>query len=494
MTPPIAASGPADSHAGKAPADGLHRGAPSSAGVDADAISRFLDDVRSAELDLHSLMIHRHGRVVFEACRWPYSPGRPRLMHSLTKSVTACAIGMLVDSGQIALSDKVVSFFPEHLPPNVSDKLAAMTVEDLLTMRTGHASETGGPLWRGIDSSWIEEFFRIPVTYQPGTAYVYTSAASYMLSAIVTKLTGQTLHEYLKPRLLEPLGISGERWDIGPDGINPGGNGLTCTRADALKIGVLHAQKGMWDGRRILSEAWIEAATRAHTPGYGYHWVTNWDGAYSAVGMFVQMVTVFPHQGATLAITAAIPGSEKLTPLMAKYFPQAFRDAAFDGAAADARLAARLPAFEQSEALTSSPLGDYGRLAGARFSVAENPQDVRSIAFDLHVDRIVFRLTDAEGEHRVQVGRDRWIEAPTDVPGRDLHHGYRLKDTPVLAGARWRDSDTLEMQWIFLETAFRDTVICRFEGDRLRLDRSVNVNSGALTHPTLLGERLNGGA
>jgi len=139
----------------------------------------------------------------------------------------------------------------------VDEKLAAMTVEDLLTMRTGHAGETSGAIWRGINASWIEEFFKIPVVHPPGAVYVYTSAASYMLSAIITRTTGETLHDYLKSRLLQPLGITGEHWDIGPDGINPGGNGLTCKTADILKFGVLHAQKGLWNGQRLLPESWV---------------------------------------------------------------------------------------------------------------------------------------------------------------------------------------------------------------------------------------------
>jgi CubicO group peptidase (beta-lactamase class C family) len=256
--------------------DGLLRGRPGEVGIDPHAIADFLDDVDAAGLDLHTFTVHRQGRVVFEAARWPYDLARRRITHSFTKSVTACAIGMLLDEGRLALDDKVISFFPEHAPAEVDAKLAAMTVEDLLTMRTGHAQETSGILWRGIASSWIAEFFRIPIVYQPGTTYVYTSAASYMLSAIVTKITGERLHDFLKPRLFAPLGIVGECWDIGPDGLNPGGNGLTFTRADALKIGLLHAQGGVWDGRRLLSEAWVTAATRAHAPGYGYHWVTNW--------------------------------------------------------------------------------------------------------------------------------------------------------------------------------------------------------------------------
>jgi CubicO group peptidase (beta-lactamase class C family) len=477
-------------------ADGLVRGAPSQAGVDADAIVALLDDLDAAGLELHSLMLHRAGQVVAEAWWWPYGPHRPRIMHSLAKSLTSCAIGLAIEEGAFALTDKVVSFFPDVLPPVVDDNLAAMTVEDLLTMRTGHAAEVGGSLWRRIDTSWIAEFFKIPVVNPPGGLFVYSSAASYMLAAILFRTTGQTLHDYLRPRLLEPLGIHGETWDVGPDGFNPGGNGFTGTTSDILKLGVLMAQDGIWEGRRLLPAGWLHTATRGHADEdrYGYHWRTYPNGAYAAVGMFVQMVIVFPDHGATLAVTAAMEESDCLVPHVFKRFPEGFREGPFDGAAADARLAARLaaiPAVRRVE--TAGVAADWSRLGG-RFAVAENTLGAREVGFELADGALVFRMTDAAGTYEVTCGREAWIEGRTDMPGRELHHGYRLWDAVVVASARWRDTTTLEMTWIFAETAFRDTVVCRFEGDAVTIDRKVNINSADRQLPTLTGRRVPGPA
>ncbi|MBL8642355.1 MAG: serine hydrolase [Rhodospirillaceae bacterium] len=470
-----------------AAADGLDRGGPGAAGVDAGAVEAFLDDVEAAGLELHSLMLHRHGRVVAEGWRWPYGPARLRVMHSYAKSVTACAIGLAIAEGHFGLSDKVVSFFPDKLPAVVSDNLAAMTVEDLLTMRTGHDGETGGPTWRGIKTSWITEFFKIPVVHQPGTTYVYTSAASYMLGAILAKTTRQTLHEYLKPRLFEPLGFEGETWDIGPDGFNPGGNGLTCRVSDALKVGILHAQNGLWQGRQLIPASWIAQATQTHAGGrYGYHWVTNWGGAYCALGMFVQMVMVFPAQGATLALTGAIDGSQLVMPFLEKHFPRTFHTGPLHNDAADARLQARLATWRDVPALASAAV-DTARHSDKPYRVADNPLGVRDLRFDFTADRCVFHLTDSDGTHTVTAGLGAWIEGHTDMPGRDLHHGYHLRGATVVASAVWKDASTLEMTWIFAETAFRDTVLCRFNGSQVTLERRVNVNSAARAHPPLLG-------
>jgi len=490
---PISSNSPGEQPArGSQSDDGLARGAPSSSGVDADAVIAFLDEVEAKGLELHSLMLHRAGHVVAEAWWWPYGPQRPRIMHSLAKSLTSCAVGLAIAEGRLALNDKVIDFFPDALPEAVDENLAAMTVEDLLTMRTGHASEVGGSLWRGIDASWIAEFFKIPVVHRPGTTFVYSSAASYMLAAILHRVTGKTLHEQLRPALFEPMGIHGETWDVGPDGINPGGNGFTGRTSDVLKLGVLMAQGGLWEGRRLLPQAWVETATRPHADNghYGYHWVTYDNGAFAAVGMFVQMVIVFPEHGATVALNGAIDGSDKLWPVVFNHFPSGFRPEPFDGAAADARLAARLAAIPavRRVAAAGAP-ADWTRITG-RFAIDANTLGVTEVAFELTGDACLFHLTDAGGRHSVTCGREAWIEGHTDVPGRELHHGYRLRGAVVVAAARWRDPTTLEMTWIFADTAFRDAVTCRFEGDRLTIDREVNINSAARRHPTLTGRRV----
>jgi CubicO group peptidase (beta-lactamase class C family) len=472
-------------------ADGLERAEPREVDVDAAAVEAFLDDAAASGLEIHGLMLHRAGRVVAEGWWWPYRADRPRIMHSATKSVMASAIGMALDAGRFKLQDKVVSFFPEYLPAVVDDKLAAMTIEDLLTMRAGHAAETSGAIWRGVKTSWTAEFFKIPVVHPPGTTYMYTSAASYMLSAILTRVTGETLHDYLKPRFFAPLGITGEQWDIGPDNINPGGNGLTMKTADLLKLGVVHAQKGLWQGRRILSEAWIDQATRPHgEDNYGYQWATAADGAYLAVGIFMQFVMVFPqHQAALAVIGATQEGSKAFLPVVQRHFPRAFENMlpVDEAVLADASLRARLAAVARKPSIVSNRSTKPAQISGRTYRIEPNTAAVSAVRFDFDNHSCVFHLTEAGAEYRLECGLHDWTETRTDVPGRELHHGYSLSSTQVVAGARWLDENTLEMTWIFAETAFRDTVVCRFDGSRVTIERSVNVNSSALSWPTLSG-------
>jgi CubicO group peptidase (beta-lactamase class C family) len=461
--------------------DALVRRAPSAMGVDATAISAFLDDVEQAGLELHNLMIWRDGAVVTEAWHWPYSADRLRLTHSMTKSVTACAIGLLVDEGRLDLRDPVVRFFPEAgVAPDALQ--ARMTVEDLLTMRAGHATEVSGSIWRGIETSWVDEFFRIPVVHEPGTTHVYSSAASYMLSAIVTRITGQTIHDYLTPRLFEPLGISHMRWDIGPDGVNPGGNGISFVTADSLKLGILHAQKGVWQGRQLLPRQWVEAATQAHgVPDYGYHWVVG-PGYFAALGVFVQMVIVFPAANAVIALNSAMKESSVLLPHLLKHFPAAFSGGS---AEADAALEHRLAAWPVAPALESAAEGDAAALAG-RWTVGQNPLGITAVTIAFDAGTVALTLTDADGDHSVRAGHQHWQEATTDLRGAELHHGYRLQDSPTIAGGRWTAPGEYELTLHFAETAFRDTFRLRIaEGGGLDIDRSVNINSGDRAWPTL---------
>jgi CubicO group peptidase (beta-lactamase class C family) len=473
------------------PTDGLLRGEPREACVNAALVDAFLDDAATAGLDIHGLMLHRAGRVAAEGWRWPYRADRPRIMHSATKSVLACAIGMALEEGRFGLQDKVVSFFPELMSAGIDANLASMTVENLLTMRAGHAAETSGSIWRGISTSWTAEFFKIPVVHPPGTTFVYTSAASYMLSAILTRVTGQTLHDYLKPRFFEPLGIVDEQWDLGPDKVNPGGNGLTMKTADLLKLGVLHAQGGVWNGRRVLSERWIAEATRSHGDDYGYQWTTAAGGTYLAIGIFMQFVMVFPrHQAALVMIGAAQEGSKVFLPIVQRYFPRAFEEKlpADLASKADARLRARLAACGEQPSIGANLSSTAARVSGKTFRIEPNPLGVTGVRFVFEQDRCVFHLVDAAGDHRIECGLREWIESRTDMPGADLHHGYAFDLAVVVASANWTDENTLRMTWIFAETAFRDTVICRFDAEGVTLERSVNVNSSAHAWPRLSGK------
>lgn len=467
--------------------DGLARGTPESQGVAPDAILAWLDDLQRSGVEMNSFMLYRNGRVISEGWWKPYAPRRLHMMHSATKSFLSAGIGMAVAEGRFALTDKVVSFFPENLPPAVSDNLAAMTVEDLLTQTCGHERSISGSVWRNIPTSWVTEFFKAPVAFRPGEKFTYSSATSFMLSAILSKTTGKSAHAYLKPRLFVPLGIRDERWDVGPEGINPGGNGLTCRTADLLKLAKLHLDQGRWNGRQLLQPAWVQAATTSQRGNpYGYHWWTiPGSSAYFAYGAFGQFAYVYPEHQAIVAMTSACPWLEpELRAVVARNFPKMFEAGSSSaGAAALRDRTARLELLEPL-AMTSSPR--VREISGRTFVAEPNEDGVRSLRLTFSGGECLFEMQDEKGAHRVRIGLRDWIEGATTVSGAKLHHGYEPDSLKVVAGGRWLADDHFETRWQFVESSFRDTVDLRFDGATVKLDRRVNVNSGPTQRPTIV--------
>jgi CubicO group peptidase (beta-lactamase class C family) len=203
----------------------IQRSEPEAQGVESEAILAFLDAAEAERLNLQSLMLVRHGRVIAEGWWRPYTPECRRYLYSLSKSFTSTAVGFAVAEGLLRIDDRVVSFFPEDLPPEVSENLAAMRVVHLLTMSTGHTMDTLMVLLNPGVENWARAILALPVELPPGTHFLYNSGASYLLSAIVQKVSGQTVLDYLTPRLFQPLGIAGATWDVCPRGINTGGWG-----------------------------------------------------------------------------------------------------------------------------------------------------------------------------------------------------------------------------------------------------------------------------
>lgn len=494
----------------------LPRALPHERGVDARGIVDFLSAVADAGLELHSFMLYRQGAVVAEAFWQPYSARRMHVQHSATKSWTATAVGLLVDDGRLKLNDKVVSFFPELCPVEISANLAAMTVEDLLTMRTGHQRGISGGAWRNLQSSWVEAFLQEPVDEPPGKSFIYSSASSFMLSAIVTRITGQTMHALLQERVLGFMGLDKLEWDLAPGGFNSGGNGLSCTTEDSLRFGVLHLNQGQWQGRQLLSPQWIAEATRnqvedvwmgefdgkqylprnkdavneAQREGYGYQWWMTKHGGYYASGVFGQYCIVLPDQDTVIVFTCGLRlGERRLQAAIWEHLFPALGREATDPLASQAQLDAlidglRLPSLH---GLSESP---HAAALQGRFAIEPNEDGVLELAFDFRGDYCDFSLVDHREAHSLRVGFQQPVESVTSLTGNYLHHQYQPEQTPVIAQGCWTADGELRMDWRFVETAFGDHVSCRLEDGRLLFDRGVNTNAGSMQRPTLIGTRI----
>jgi CubicO group peptidase (beta-lactamase class C family) len=296
------------------PSTHLPRSAPESQGVSSDAIRDFVAAADKINT-LHSFMIVRHGRVIAEGWWSPESADKPHVMHSLSKSFTSTAVGLAIDEGKLKLDDPVLKFFPADAPADPSDNLKAMTVRDLLTMTCGHDTEP--KMVNGMPS--VKTFLAHPVVYKPGTHFQYNTMGTYTLSAIITKVTGQTTLEYLKPRLFTPLGIDNPIWDASPEGYSLGGFGLHLRTEDIAKMGQLYLQKGSWNGKQLIPAKWVEMATTRQVPndleshskigidwkqGYCFQFWRCTHNAFRGDGAAGQFIVVMPDQDTVVAITA----------------------------------------------------------------------------------------------------------------------------------------------------------------------------------------------
>lgn len=289
----------------------LPRSTPEAQGVSSAAIREFIETADQRIDSMHSFMLVRHGHVVAEAWWAPESAEKPHVLWSLSKSFTSTAVGLAVADGKLSVDDLVLKFFPEEAPENPSHNLKQMRVRDLLTMTAGHENE---PNLRD-EPHWVKAFLAHPVPHKPGTHFRYNTPATYMLSAIVQKVTGQTVLDYLTPRLFEPLGIEKPKWEASPQGISIGGYGLFLRTEDIAKFGQLYLQKGQWNGKQLLPTWWVEQATSKQVSngsdpqsdweqGYGFQFWRCRHGAYRGDGKNGQFCIVLPEQDAVVAITA----------------------------------------------------------------------------------------------------------------------------------------------------------------------------------------------
>lgn len=293
------------------PANSLPRSSPEAQGVSSTIVQAFIEAADKEINTMHSFMLVRHGHVVAE-CWWnPQTSETSHILNSLSKSFTSTAVGLVVAEGKLNVEDPVLKFFPDLAPAEPSENLKAMKVKDLLTMSTGHDKEPKP----GPQDIWVKTFLAHPVPHKPGTKFVYNSQATYTLSAIVQKVTGKTVLEYLQPRLFEPLGIKNPTWGTSPQGITLGGWGLFITTEDIAKFGQLYLQKGKWNDKQLVPQAWVEAATGKQVEngpkpnsdwgqGYGYQFWQCRHGAYRGDGASGQFCIVLPEQDAVIAITA----------------------------------------------------------------------------------------------------------------------------------------------------------------------------------------------
>lgn len=473
----------------------LPRITPEAQNVDSAAILRFVEVLNHQIKEPHSFMLLRHGAVIAEGWWSPYAPQHPHLIFSLSKSFTSTAVGLAIAEGYFSLDDPILTFFPDEKPSEVNAFLAAMTVRHLLSMSSGQASDTWSAMVDRLDGNWIRGFFDVPVQYAPGTHFVYNTGATYMLSAIVQKTTGQKIIDYLEPRLFEPLGIKNAAWTDSPQGITAGGIGLSITTEDIAKFGQLYLQKGMWQGKQLLSEAWVNEATSLQISndshpnpdwgqGYGYQFWRCRHGAYRGDGVFGQYCIVMPEQDAVLAITSGVDIFDMQQPLNLVWellLPALKNEPITENPDAQATLIEKLAGLNHPLAQGATDSAIVSQIAHQTYHFENNRLGLKSLRFDFAEDGWRVNLKTQRTDEIIACGYGHWRDGETGL----FKQPTLFDRTPYVASGAWTSETTMTMVIRLYETPFFYTLDVYFIDGELMIEARVNVSLDSL-QPILL--------
>jgi len=471
----------------------LPRSTPEAQGISVAAILDFVEAADKQVNAMHSFMLVRHGHVVAEGWWSPYDAKTRHSMYSLSKSFTSTAVGLAVAEGKFSVDDPVLKFFPDAAPAEPSANLRAMRVSDLLRMNTGQHAEDMSKFSFESSEPLVKLFLTMPVTHKPGTHFWYNTPATFMCSAIVQTTTGQTVLDYLKPRLFEPLGIEGQTWEMKQQ-YSFGGSGLAIRTEDIVKFGQLYLQKGKWNKKQLVPATWVEAATSRQTSngsnptsdwdqGYGYQFWRCRNDVYRGDGAFGQFCIVMPQQDAVVAITSGTRNMQgvmnlvwdKLLPAMQPKRLRADKESR-------KKLEQTLASLTLKPQQGTSSAASVAKWSGKTFTFPANNQKLETVALEFsNPNGPVTLVTRCNGvEQRTVCGKDSWTKSRMTYAA--------LPEQSMAASGAWTADDTYTAQLSFYETPFCLTVSLKFSDDQLLYDCEYNVNFGPTKQPQLIGK------
>jgi CubicO group peptidase (beta-lactamase class C family) len=489
--------------------DPLPRSVPEREGVSAEAVGRFVEAASHSRTEFHSFLFLRHGKVVAEGWWNPYAPELKHTLYSTSKSFTAAAVGLALTEGRLKLTDKVVSFFPDDLPSPVPPFLGELTVRDALMMSDGQEPDPTPAVV--FDQNWARKFFATPILHEPGTVFLYNSAGTYMLAAIVQKVTGQTVLDYLKPRLFEPLGITGEDWETSPQGVNTGGWGLRLKTEDMAKFGQLYLQGGNWKGKQLLPKSWVKEATTLQIlqdpsasqskkdssdwlQGYCFQmWRCRHNGV-RADGAFGQFIIMLPDEDAVIAIQAETPDMQDEINLVWQYLLPAIHPGSLPADPnADAQLKKQLaalalpppppPAEVPPDQAPPSPI-----FSGQTFVLSPNAKKMQAISFLYQGDSCRVTIKGDTAVYQLSFGNGKWAIGTTTRPGPNLvtgaiNHDVGLPAFKVAGAIQVSTFDDFVLTLRYIESPHTEKMICHIKGKQITIEdqNSFQYGKGAIT-------------
>ncbi len=460
----------------------LPRSTPAAQGVDSAAVLSFLDALdERTDIEMHSLMVVRHGQVVAEGWWAPYSAERPQLLYSLSKSFTSTAAAFAQAEGLLDLDDTVISHFPEFAADITDSRSRSMRIRHVASMASGHSDETLGEALARDPREPVRGFLLIPPDREPGTVFAYNQPCTYTLGSIVQRNAGMSLTSYLRPRLFDPLGIGHVGWHTFPPGREQGFSGLHARTEDIAKLGLLYLQRGQWEGTQLIPGEWVAEATSAQVPnpqqpqpdwqqGYGFQfWMAR--HGYRGDGAFGQFCVILPEQDTVIVTTAyTFEMQAMLDAMWAHLLPGLGTGTGSRGdGSADDTLSARLAGLSLPARAGAPAPADWEPWTSGPFAVASRKADTEVQPFGPSAETFVtsvevaqraggwqISLIEAGNALTVPVGTGAW----TVCEAADRHGSI----IPVAACGGWLDDQTLRAEVIFLETPHRMDVTCSLPG------------------------------
>ena len=431
----------------------LPRSTPEQQGVDPRALVRLLDALEiDARIEMHGLVVLRHGHVVAEGWWAPYTPARPHLVYSISKSFAMTAALLAHDEGVLDLGDTVVSHFPE-LDAEVTDpRSRATTFRHLAAMASGHDRDLQDEVTARFADEPVRGLLTIPPDAEPGTLFAYNQLCTYALASAVQRVTGQRLTAYLRPRLFDPLGIGEVGWHDHPVGRELGFSGLHARTEDLAKLGQLFLQGGRWRDRQLLPAELVAEATRKHVDnaaqqenvdwqqGYGWQfWIAR--HGYRGDGAFGQFCVVLPEQDAVVAITGCTEAMQAvLDVLWTELLPGLGSTPGTP--AGSSELTSRLAS------LSLPPCAGRAGRPGSWVLPVAPAAKVHLTSVELTGgDEPTLTLVEAEDRVILPVGPGEWAVAEPTTAAGDV--------VPVAASGGWADDGTFRAEVLFLETPHR---------------------------------------
>jgi CubicO group peptidase (beta-lactamase class C family) len=441
-----------------------------SQGVDPAGVLAFVDAVDAdPRVELHGLMVLRHGHVVAEGWWAPHTPERTRLVYSLSKSFTSTALAFAVDEGLVDLDDTVLQHFPEYADEVTDPRSRSLTLRHLISMASGHDREMWPEAVARDREDPVRGFLQIPPEATPGSVFVYSQPCTYTVAAVIQRVAGQRLSEYLGPRLLEPLGIDPVAWFCMPPGREQGFSGLFARAEDVAKLGQLYLQRGRWDGQQLIPESYVAQATsRAVTTadpdadkvdwsqGYGYGFWMSRHG-YRGDGAYGQFCLVLPEHDAVVAITGGTEAMQTVLDHVWEHLLPSLDGGTEIAEDAHPRLEERLRTLRLPPCPGTPSPARWEDWSGTTFSVVDSSADevastLSSVTAESAHGTIGITLHEKDSALTFAAGAGEWLASEPKFGSGDA--------VPVAASAGWIDDDTLLVEAIFLETPHRLDVEC----------------------------------